>query len=484
MDIFFRIKSKKCQFALSFLSAIIYQAGFEIIMSSCSFTVYFLSYIHYEQTWVDMNYGNLMRPVVLLFLAFFAPLSGTMEHFCGPRISIIVSAIVVEIGFASLFFQRNLWIFYLLTLLLGIGSGLSTNVLIKNSCSFYPRKKGLINAIISSLGSLFGAAYALLGEKVINPQRELVIDNIKAPYYREEIAEKSRIFFLFAMFIIPTSTIFSAFFLYRYDPKYDANADIQQKFLGKGDRPTPKGSSLRPGANNGVKKVIKSFRFWRNILIVGAMPFMIWFESATSRPFSVMIGVKGEIIGILSGTMSILGCITNPIWAFCVDKFGFRPIMIIISILTISMSVFFYIFMDNPFYYVIGLYVSSTLRGGVICSLIPHMMEVFGMRYFLTLGGLGRLFTQLFSFGAAGVSIVISIFRKGKDELLLPYKIVSLVAAGFAAFGLILTFFENDEKFNYEDDDENEKIEKINDDDEEQVGDRKVLGGEIGEEEE
>ena len=480
MDIFFRIKSKKCQFALSFLSAIIYQAGFEIIMSSCSFTVYFLSYIHYEQTWVDMNYGNLMRPIVLLFLAFFAPLSGTMEHFCGPRISIIVSSIVVEIGFASLFFQRNLWIFYLLTLLLGIGSGLSTHVLIKNACSFYPSKKGLINAIISSLGSLFGAAYALLGEKVINPQRELVIDNIKAPYYREEIAEKSRIFFLFAMFIIPASTIFSAFFLYRYDPKFD---DIQQKFLGKDTKETPKGNNLNSGAKNGMKKVLKSFRFWRNILIVGAMPFMIWFESATSRPFSVMIGVEGQIIGILSGSMSILGCITNPIWAFCVDKFGFRPIMVIISFLTILLSVFFFIFMDDRVFYVIGLYISSTLRGGVVSSLIPHMMEVFGMRYFLTLGGLGRLFTQLFSFGAAVVSIIISIFRKGKDELLQPYRIVSLVAVGFAAFGLILTFFENDEKFNYEDDEE-EKIKKINDDDEEQGENRKVLGGEIGEEEE
>ena len=81
----------------------IYQLGFDIIMVSFRFTVYFLSYIRYEQTWVDLNYGNLMRPVVLLFLAFFAPLSGTMDHFCGPRISIIVSAIVIEISFICLF---------------------------------------------------------------------------------------------------------------------------------------------------------------------------------------------------------------------------------------------------------------------------------------------------------------------------------------------------------------------------------------------
>jgi len=95
MDIFTKIESKKAQFILSFTSAAIYQLGFNIILESCNFTVYFLSYIRYEQTWVDMNYANLMRPVVLLFLSIFSPLSGVMEYFCGIRMSLIISSIVV-----------------------------------------------------------------------------------------------------------------------------------------------------------------------------------------------------------------------------------------------------------------------------------------------------------------------------------------------------------------------------------------------------
>jgi hypothetical protein len=315
-----------------------------------------------------------------------------MEHFCGPRLTVIISAIVVEIGFISLYFQRNLWLFYSLTFLLGIGNGLSMHVLIKNSCHYYPSKKGLINAIISSTGTLFGALYSFLGELVINPERELVIDSVKAPYYKEEIAERSRLFFLFAMILIPTSTIFSAILLYKYEPNCEKqnNVNIEINLLNKGEKKTV--SFSKPDAKNGIKKALKSFRFWRNILIVGSMPFMIWFESATSRPYSAMIGVKGEIVGILSASMSLLSCITNPIWAFCVDKFGFRPIITSISVLTILLSIYFFIFMDNKIFYVIGLYISTTLRGGIISSLIPHMMEVFGLKYFLTLGGLGRLF--------------------------------------------------------------------------------------------
>ena len=121
--------------------------------------------------------------------------------------------------------------------------------------------------------------------------------------------------------------------------------------------------------------------------------------------------------------------------------------MIIISIIITALSIYLSIFIDSPIFYVIGIYVSNTLRGGIIAAFIPHMMEIFGIKYFLTLGGLGRLFTQLFPFTVSAISIIISIFRKGKDELVLPYRIVCIVSIAFSIFGVILSFNENDEKF-------------------------------------
>jgi len=474
MDLFTKIASKKAQFILSFASAAIYQLGFNIILESCNFTVYFLSYIRYEQPWVDMNYGNLMRPVVLLFLAIFSPLSGAMEHFCGIRISLIISSLVVEVGFVLLYFQRNLWYFYSLTLLLGIGSGLSTQILIKNTCFFYPDKKGLISALISSIGTLFGSSYSFLGELVINPDRKPIIGP-REPYYEEEIAEKSKLFFLFAMILIPVSTLLSLLLLYKYSPECEMNSEkIENEIKGpilegeseetKGNENTnsPEGnvssSFSKPTDKGNIKKALRKWRFWRNILIMGLMPFMIWFESATSRPYSSILGVDGKIIGIMAGSMSILGCITNPIWAFCVDKFGFQPIAIIFSFLTIILSIYFCVFMENEIFYVIGLFISSTIRGGIISSLIPHIMQIFGLRYFLIIGGFGRLFMQLLSFSAGVVSIVISIYIKG-PELSFPYRIVCIVACGFAIFGLILSFYENDDKFKFDDEEDNNETE-------------------------
>jgi MFS family permease len=497
MDIFFKTKNKKCQFTSSFISAVFYQLGFEIVMVLCNFTVYFLSYIRYEQTWVDMFYGNLMRPVVLFFLSLFSPLSGTMETCFGTRIATIISAIIIEICFLFLYLQRNLWIFYSLILLMGIGYGLSTQMLTKNLCYYYPKHKGFISSLIASTGTLFGSVYSYFGELFINPERELVIDPQKAPYYSEEIAEKSRYLFLFALIIMPASTIFSMFLFYKYHPENieketekiegsiieEANGD--KKTNSEQENETPgynrSDSFSKASTKRDIKYVLTHFRFWRNILIVGAMPFIIWFETSTSRAFSVTIGVDGRIIGILSSSISIMSCIANPIWALCVDKFGFRPIMIIISSITTALSIYLSIFIDNPILYVIGIYVSNLLRGGIIAALVPHMMEVFGIKYFLTLGGLGRLFTQLFSFGVSGISIIISIFRKGRDELIFPYRIVCVASIGFSVFGLFLSFYENDEKFKFKD----IEMEDENNNDEDNINTNpKILGGEIGNEDE
>ena len=77
-------------------------------MESGNFSVYFISYIHYKQEWVDMQFGNLMRPIVILFLSVFSPLSGIMENLVGPRLALLSSAIVIEI--ALIFLNKYLFI--------------------------------------------------------------------------------------------------------------------------------------------------------------------------------------------------------------------------------------------------------------------------------------------------------------------------------------------------------------------------------------
>ena len=415
MDIIFKVRKKRNKFILSVLSAIAYLLGYSLIMESGNFNVYFISYIHYKQEWVNIQFGNLMRPVILLFLSLFSPLSGTMENLIGPRLALLTSAIVIEIVLVCFYFQRNLWIFYILNLFLGLGCGLSANITIKNCCLYYPKKKGLINACIMSLGALVGSSYTLIGEKIINPKREKVVNVEDNPYYSKEIAVKSKYFFLFGMIIFPVVTAISLFLFYRYDTSCEIDDEIKRLLLEgnyeekkenekdkqktedenkkeernenevikekqndeskESEKIISSNSLIKSSQKGKVKKALKDFRFWRNIIISGVMPLGLYFLFDTNRAYCSLLGVDGNVVGILAGTMNIIGSLCNPIWAFYTDKYGFQPIMKIIFFFIIIVTIYFVIFMESQIFYVIGLYFSSIFRGGIISCITPHIMQ-------------------------------------------------------------------------------------------------------------
>ena len=129
----------------------------------------------------------------------------------------------------------------------------------------------------------------------------------------------------------------------------------------------------------------------------------------------------------------------------------------IIGIISTGMPIYFFFFLDNQIFYVIGLIISTSILIGIMASVTPHLMQIYGLRYFLTIGGFARLFNDLNSFIAAITTIVLSIYFKNAKELLFPYKMVVVGGFFLSVTGLIMIFFENDEKFIYGDENEEEK---------------------------
>ena len=448
-------------------------------------SVYILSYIHHKDNWVDMQYGNLMLPVISLFLSIFSPLSGPLENTFGPIVSLFISSIIIEICLILYYFQRNIWFFYGITLLTGIGSGLSSNIPIKNVCFYYPEKKGLINAIILSFTGICESLFILLGEKIINPNKEGVIDEKTEPYYSEEVSERSKYYFLFSMSVLPVGTILSFIFFYKYDPSFEKEEKEEEKsdeceekeeneeneknqvveekeelrdiFIKKTSNQKKLNSFYKASPSKNIKIALKSFRFWRNIIIASVMPFWILFLTASYRAYVVMLGVDTNIIFYLGTALGIISCILGIVWAALYDKFGFQPLMKIIGFICTSMSIYFYFFMDNKTLYVIGLIIIYCSVVGIGASLTPHIMQIYGMRYFLTIGGFTKLFNQMSIFSSAMISVILSMFFKNAEELVFPYKMVIVGGGILSVIGFILAFFENDEKFIYGDENEESK---------------------------
>ena len=147
---------------------------------------------------------------------------------------------------------------------------------------------------------------------------------------------------------------------------------------------------------------------------------------------------------------------------FCFDKFGFQKIMKIITIFIIIFDCYFIIFLNPtyPYVYVAGLYISCIFRGGVMACITPHVMQIYGLKYYLLLGGFLGLFNALCNFMIAMISAIISIWYHNSSELLLPYRIVCGIGVIFAIIGLVFVFQEDDTKFRFDDEKEEETKEE------------------------
>ena len=440
MEYFIPIESQKTKFIFAIISGIIYQLGSSMVVTIGNFCVYFASYIHYKDDWVNMQYGNIMAPIILLLLSAFSPLSGLIERKIGPKLTLLVSSIIVEICFIMYYFQRNLWLFYTISVFIGIGNGISAGVPIKNACLYYPKKKGIINSIIVCIGGLVGSLYVFIGEKIVNPNKETIIDKNTNPFYPLEVAEKSKNFFIFGIILIPITTILSLFLFYKYEkPKEGENScESQNEKMLKQNKEK----------ETNTKEILLTWRFWRNIIIICLMPFWIFFLNATYRAYSPMIGVNKNLIPRLPTIITALSSITGIIWALIFDKFGFQIIIKIMSIICIILSFYFSLFIYNEKLYVIGLILSTLIsRVGMMSIINPHIMQIYEFRNYLIIGGFARLFNQLSFFIAGLTSVFLSLKYKTGNKLKTPYRIVALFGIAFSFIGFILSFFENDEKY-------------------------------------
>ena len=280
----------------------------------------------------------------------------------------------------------------------------------------------------------------LLVKKLLIQKKKTIINKQTNPFYPEDVANRANYFFIFAMIVIPITTIISLILFY----KFEKPNKIENSNNSKSDKMIPK--QIENETN--TKEIIVNFRFWRNMIIISLMPFWIYFLTATFRAYCPMIGVNSNFMPYLPTIITALSSITGFIWALIFDKFGFQIIIKIMSILCIILSIYFSIFIDNKILYIIGLIISTSIsRVGMMSIINPHIMQVYEFRNYLIIGGFARLFNQLSFFIAGLTSIILSFNFTNGDKLKTPYRIIAIIGILLSSIGLFLSFFENDDKF-------------------------------------
>lgn len=447
MEYFKPDASYNTKFIFSLISAIIYQLGSQVVVTIGNFCVYFASYIHLYQDWVNIQSCNIMAPTILLLLAIFSPISGIIEKYIGPKLTLLLSSIIVQICLILYYFQNNLYIFYTISVFIGIGNGISAGVPIKNACLYFPKRKGIINSTIIFIGGLTSMLYLIIGEKIINPDKKPIEKKNNNPVYPEDVANRAYYYFVFTMIIFPILTIIALLLFYEYVPRENQNGN-KEKML-----PQKKGPM-----RTDTKEIIGTFRFWRNMIIITLMPFWVYFLTATYRAYSTLLGLNQNFISYLPSIITFLSATIGLVWGYIFDKFGFQKIIMIMSIICIILSIYFTIFVGNKIMYTIGLIASTFIsRVGMMSVINPHIMQVYEFRNYLIIGGFARSFNQLSFFIAASISVILSVKNKTSEDLETPYRIIASIGIVLSIIGFIFSFYEDDSKFNIKNDDNSKR---------------------------
>ena len=199
--------NKKKRFILSFIGTIIYFIGIMTPFGIGQYSVYITSYFHYFNPKINIQYGNLIMPILILSLSLSAPIGGFLEHKLGMHLTLIFNSIILEILVLIFILQKNIWITFILIILIGMTIGAVISIPGKNICFYYPEKRGIIISLLTSINVIIGSIVNVLGEKIINPEKITLKKN--ETYYPIDIAKNYIKFYKLTLIAIPTFSFLS-----------------------------------------------------------------------------------------------------------------------------------------------------------------------------------------------------------------------------------------------------------------------------------
>lgn len=456
--------------------------GFGFLYPISYLSVYITSYIHLKQDFVNMHYGYFLNLILTITMSFSVSLGGLLEPKMGFYFTTLLGTTIMLIANIFFFRVQNIWFCYFLTFIMGIGAGISSSLLGKNLTLYVPKKKGILVSILGLVVILIAGGYLVAGEKIISLDGETLGPDEET--YKPETAERTYLYFMIGFFSIPLGDIIFLLFSHEYkedeienpnniegilpseqekeESKDETNVDKEEKPIEQKEEKPKKSSffqelnSMEKYKKERIKKIMKTFRFWRIALVSFLLSFPISFMITTGRTFGAIIGIEGSALQFLMVIQGISIIIIGPIFGYISDKKGPMIILRIASIVSIAPGVLLLFFIDNTFLYILSFVLIAIGLVSKMVSFSPLLMEIYGIQESVILGGIIAGFGRIGEIITTVSAFVVSFFYT-KDEIKTPYKIIYVSGSACSVISFILLCFESNKKYEYTD----EKIDDI-----------------------
>ena len=450
----------------SIIGSILYHFVIALIYPLSSFYPYLMSYLHYYDQKITNQHGYFIFPIISFITIISSPFGGYLYFKIGTHRAVILGTFLFTGVSVGLYFSTNLYIDYALVVLYGVGIGISSGSTSKNACHYFPKNRGLVIALCGSFFTLGIAGFNILGELIINPRSAQPDGNKIYPF---EVASKIKTFFLVQVGLFCFLSLLALFFIFPYQHTSEEIKQLNQDKdtnleINQGDSLIP--DNYEPGFTeeeindetnekvnpneftfHHIKLAINSWRVWRLFIITFCLSFMVSLIQTTSRAIGINVNVRTIYLQIIGTGGFLIGCVCGPIWGVLIDKIRFRIIYCIlnISIVVIGFGYYFCIY-SEILYLIINLAIALPFSGFFLV-LIPHIMKVFGMKYFIEITGIINLSSGISHLISAVFAFLVDTFLEKNPNL--SYLITFMVGGCLSIVGAVLGFFEDDTEFIY-----------------------------------
>ena len=485
-------KSSSTNFFLAIISAIFFKISSTHISLLWKFTAYTTSYIHLKQDWVTIHYGVINSPLYLMTTKLIGPVGGFMEKTIGGKHTIIFGGITILVSLLCLYIQQNIWVYYCITILLGIGVGSCNQICLKNLCLYKPNCKGFLLSCIGVFTTVFHGIFFLASEKYINIDDYALNKGNDNQFYPEYISQRYQKFILFSIFSFFFATVLTLLFYreYQYDNEEISNDNISQinnnnnntsinipninestsmihelsttisdfnvhrkikeKTIKKINKMKKKNKFKNTTYRKNMKKIIKSSRFWFLAIYTFLTPFVSYLTMSNFKNFRILM-YSVAFNRFIGATIGFIKLLVAPLVGLIVDKFGSIYILRSLCLLRLTIGILMSLFLDNRNFLFILALASEVATVGQRYAFTPYLYNIFGIEYSIEVHGLFGIGDGISNLFSAVMSFLINYITNEQkfEKLILPYRCLYLFGSLLTVISFVLLFFENEEKFDY-----------------------------------
>ena len=436
-------KSKKIKFILSFIGTIIYGSSGIISLGISQFSVYITSYFHHNKIPIDMQYGNLISPIIILSNSLSSPLGGFFEKKFGFYKTLIVSNIFIEIFIFIFINQMNAYFSFIIIIFLGLVSGICMGIPGKNLFYYYPNKGGTLSSFMGSSFILCGITIGFIGEKIMNPDKYTLKKGEQ--FYPLEISVNYIKFYKYFLYLNPFLLIFSLLLIKKYDKKFDKLIDGEPQDKAHANL----NEKNKENYKDNLKAVIKNKRIWLIIGITTMTTFALNFSRNTFRVYGALASMSGGVMQYSQLFMGFSTVFILPLWGIINDKYNYKIMIRIVCVGCIIQSIIFSIFIKSNLIYLISIIFGSVLGSGFTSTMNLHVLKVYGIKYSIEIRGVIGIFASIVNILSGIISFIISKFYHTGEELQIAYRYIYLFGIAFCCLGFYFSLIEKEDKFVY-----------------------------------